>query len=77
MNLAILIASVCSLIGPNTSAKNPVPLAGDYVEARTASVFRRPVPLQRRTRHHRMRCGDGLAIQFRFLEPCRSIRRAA
>ncbi|HEX4054967.1 MAG TPA: DUF1326 domain-containing protein [Tepidisphaeraceae bacterium] len=42
MNLAILIASVCSLIGPNTSAKIPVPLAGDYVEARTASVFAGP-----------------------------------
>lgn len=42
MNLAILIASVCSLISPNTSAKIPVPLAGDYVEARTASVFAGP-----------------------------------
>ncbi len=42
MNLAILIASVCSLIGPNTSAKIPVPMAGDYVEARTASVFAGP-----------------------------------
>ncbi len=39
MNIAVLIASICSLFGANPQGKINVPLSGDYVEARTASVF--------------------------------------
>jgi hypothetical protein len=39
MNIAVLIASICSLFGANAQTKISLPLVGDYVEARTASVF--------------------------------------
>jgi hypothetical protein len=40
MNVAMLIAAAFSLFSNSTPLNNPrVPLAGDYVEARTASVF--------------------------------------
>src|SRR5580692_712607 len=40
MNIGILIATAFSLFSNSTPLNNPrMPLAGDYVEARTASVF--------------------------------------
>ena len=39
---SVLVASVCGLLisaGPIAKTKTSLPLAGDYVEARTASVF--------------------------------------
>ncbi|MGD0461938.1 MAG: DUF1326 domain-containing protein [Tepidisphaeraceae bacterium] len=39
MNIALLIASLCTVFGTNPQAKVNLPLSGDYVEARTASVF--------------------------------------
>jgi Protein of unknown function (DUF1326) len=40
MNLAMWIAALCSVIGAGTGGSTPV--KGDYVEARTASVFAGP-----------------------------------
>jgi len=39
MNIALLIASFCTVLGTNRRTIMNVPLTGDYVEARTASVF--------------------------------------
>jgi hypothetical protein len=39
MNVGILIASLCAIYAPTTPVSTKAPLAGVYVEARTASVF--------------------------------------
>jgi hypothetical protein len=39
MNITLLITSICSLFGVNAPSQINIPLSGDYVEARTASVF--------------------------------------
>jgi hypothetical protein len=42
MNITLLLASLFTFVAPSAQTKAIMPLSGDYVEARTASVFAGP-----------------------------------